>query len=294
MVPLVSILIVNYHAYDELDECLASIAHAADRAVETIVVDNASAPAKLASVRARHAGVRFVPRSENTGFAGGVNEAARHGTGDYFLLLNPDTTLSAGAVTRMRDFLLDQPAVAAVGARVYDADGTVQRSARAFPTLLTAFFGRTSLLTSLWPGNRFSRAQLVADESTAAPTDVDWVAGSCVMFRADAFRAVGGMDEGFFLYWEDADLCCRLRAAGWRIAYLPDASVVHHVGRSSRHARVRSIVAFHKSAVRYYRKHRQGVGGFVAVPLATIGLYTRMVFKIIGAYMRRMLAASVA
>jgi N-acetylglucosaminyl-diphospho-decaprenol L-rhamnosyltransferase len=287
-VSLVSVLIVNYKAYDELNACLRSLeSDTSSREVETIVVDNASDMDALAPVSMQHPRVRFLPQAGNPGFASGVNEAARHAKGESFLLLNPDAVVSPGAVPAMWRFLAEHPRVAAVGARVYDPDGTVQRSARAFPTLATAFFGRTSALTALWPRNPLSRSQLVADETTQAPVCVDWVAGSCLMVRADAFRSVGGMDEGFFLYWEDADFCYRLRAAGWEVAYLPEASITHQVGGSSRHAQVRSIVAFHRSAYRYYRKHRLGLTRYVALPVAGAGLYARMAIKVIGACARR-------
>jgi GT2 family glycosyltransferase len=278
--PSISVLIVNYRAYAELDGCLASLKDNANHLLEIVVVDNGSLPEHLDQVAVHHPDVRFIAQQHNPGFAAAVNEGARRATGEYLLLLNPDTTLFPGAVLGLAGYLTAHSDVAIVGARIYDTDGTVQRSARAFPSVLTAFFGRTSALTALWPGNPLSRAQLVADESTDTVMEVDWVAGSCLLARASAFRAVGGLDERFFLYWEDADLCRRLRLAGWRIVYFPHAEVVHQVGRSSRHVRARSLIAFHRSAYRYYAKHAHGLVAQLALPVVAAGLFARMSLSI--------------
>jgi N-acetylglucosaminyl-diphospho-decaprenol L-rhamnosyltransferase len=249
-------------------------------AVEVVVVDNGSLPGSRDRLAASYPDVSIIARPDNPGFAVSVNVAARVASGEYLLLLNPDTVVLPDAVARLADYLADHPDVAVVGARVYDANGTVQRSGRTFPSLVTAFFGRTSLLTALWPRNPFSRAELPADESTKTATEVDWVAGSCLMIRSSAFRSVDGMDERFFLYWEDADLCQRVRAKGWGVIYLPQAEIVHQVGRSSRHVRVRSIVAFHRSAFLYYAKHTRSPIGRLALPIVGLGLLGRMIVRL--------------
>jgi GT2 family glycosyltransferase len=106
---------------------------------------------------------------------------------------------------------------------------------------------------------------------------VDWVSGACLCVRRDAFEAAGGLDEGFFLYWEDADFCRRLKHAGWRTVYVPMAGAVHVGGRSSRHAADASLEAFHRSAFRLYRKHA-GRGAQLLAPLVYAGLRMRLAF----------------
>jgi GT2 family glycosyltransferase len=176
----------------------------------------------------------------------------------------------------MARYLDAHPETAVVGPRVEDPGGTVQQSARRFPAMVTGLAGRTSCLTRAWPRNPLSRRELLVDASSAAPREVDWVAGSCLAVRADAFRSVGGMDERFFLYWEDADLCRRLRDAGWRTVYLPAAVAVHSVGRSRRHAGTLPIRAFHHSAYVYFAKHRAGRFGFISLPIVGVLLSARM------------------
>jgi hypothetical protein len=291
--PRVSVVIVNYRSYSELDASLHSLGRAAtEEALETVVVDNATDPERLHPVMAAHPSVVFVPRSDNRGFAAGVNAGAQHARGRYLLLLNPDAELQAGAVRTLAAFLDSQPEVAIVGPRVLDADGTIQQSARAFPTAATALFGRTSFLSRVWPGNPISRHNLLASRADSGWYFVDWVAGSCMMLRKEAFERMRGFDEGFFLYWEDADLCLRARHEGWRTAYLPEAQVMHHCGRSSRHASTRSLVAFHRSALRYYLKHQTGAARYLGGPLAASALAARLTVLLLGNSVRHLTSRS--
>jgi GT2 family glycosyltransferase len=276
----VSIIVVNYKSYEELEDCLSTLLLPRGCSREVIVVDHASSAPDLARLQARHPQIATAPTTENPGFSAGVNAGARLATGRHLLILNPDTKLESGAIDAMVAYLEAHPDTAVVGARVEDPGGTVQRSARRFPTMLTGLAGRTSLFTRMWPGNPLSRRDQLADASTATPREVDWVAGSCMMVKADAFAKVGGMDQQFFLYWEDADLCKRLRAEGWKTVYLPSAVVVHGVGRSRRHARALSVRAFHRSAYLYFAKHRAGRFRAVSLPVAGALLYARMITKL--------------
>ena len=274
--PAISVVIVNYRTYTELDECLGSLLPASGNNQEVVVVDHSSSTPDLERLSAKFPQVRTAPTPENPGFSAGINAGARLARGRHLLILNPDTRMQAGAVDAMAAYLDAHPDTAVVGARVEDPGGTVQRSARRFPTMLTGLAGRSSLVTRIWPGNPLSRRDALADATTVAPRDVDWVAGSCMAVSADAFRRVGGMDEQFFLYWEDADLCKRLKEAGWKTVYLPSAVVVHGVGRSRRHARALSVRAFHRSAYRYFRKHRAGRFRLISLPVAWAALFGRM------------------
>jgi N-acetylglucosaminyl-diphospho-decaprenol L-rhamnosyltransferase len=276
----ISVVIVNYRSYAELDACLASLACHPASDVEVIVVDHASSDAELTRIRASYPSFIAAPTPDNRGFSAGVNAGARLATGRHLLILNPDTQVMPGALEAMVGYLDAHPETAVVGARVENRGGTVQRSARRFPTMLTGLAGRSSLFTRLWPGNPLSRRDVLADAHTTAPVEVDWVAGSCMAVRSEAFEQVGGMDERYFLYWEDADLCKRLREAGWRTVYLPSAVIVHGVGRSRRHARSLSVRAFHRSAYRYFARHRAGRFRAVSLPIAWTLLHTRMLAKL--------------
>jgi GT2 family glycosyltransferase len=169
--------------------------------------------------------------------------------------------------------------VGVVGPLVRDPDASVQASARRFPSATTGFAGRSSWLSRVWPTNRWTRRNLLAREILRGPVDVDWVSGACMMVRRTAFEGVGGMDEQFFLYWEDADLCFRLKQRGWLTTYNPSVAVTHLTGRSSSRARKESLIAFHRSAFRYFRKH----GGLIAraaAPIVFLALQTRLLLKL--------------
>ncbi|HET7219363.1 MAG TPA: glycosyltransferase family 2 protein [Vicinamibacterales bacterium] len=276
--PRIDVLIVNYRAYDELERCLGSLEPVRSTFQQVIVVDHESDPASASHLAARFPWVTLIAGSTNAGFAVGVNTGARATSAPYILLLNPDCVLDPQACGTLTSWMDAHADVAVAGPRIRNADGTVQPSARRFPDLTTAIAGRSSWLTRVLPQNPFSRRNLPArDISASAPVEVDWVSGACMLVRRDAFDAVGGMDEGFFLYWEDADFCRRLEHAGWRTCYVPEAAVMHIGGRSSRHAADASLEAFHRSAYRLYCKHA-GRAGRLLSPLVFAGLQVRLAF----------------
>jgi GT2 family glycosyltransferase len=230
----------------------------AAQAWEAIVIDNASSDGSTAFAEGFGPAVRLLRNRENVGFGRGVNQGVRASTGTPILIMNPDCRLTPGALAVLKAELEVHPECALVGPRVLDPDGSVQGSVRGDPDMLTGLFGRSSRLRRLLPWLPVSSRNVVIPAALAAGTrsiPVDWVSGACMLVRRDCFEAVGGFDERYFLYWEDADLCRRLRARGYHIRYVPGADVVHRVGQSSRTARADSIRAFHASAYRYYATH---------------------------------------
>jgi N-acetylglucosaminyl-diphospho-decaprenol L-rhamnosyltransferase len=246
-------VIVNYNAGPELASALQSIAdETGGRSWEAVVVDNASVDGSsdLASVFAPH--VRVVRNAVNVGFGRGVNQGVASSRAPFILIMNPDCRLEHGALATMRAELDGRERCAIVGPRVLDPDGSEQGSARGDPDMLTGLFGRTGPLRNLLPSSSVSRRNVVSNGESAT---VDWVSGACMLVRRAAFDEVGGFDARYFLYWEDADLCRRLRARGHEIRYVPAATAVHRVGHSSKTARAASIKAFHESAYLYYATH---------------------------------------
>lgn len=274
-----TIVIVGYRAYDELERCLASIA-AHEPAAAVVVVDHAADEARGRALTARHPRVIYVPRPDNPGFAAGVNEGVRRAGPGPILLLNPDCELSGPLLAQLTAVLEAEAAVGVVGALVREADGSVQASARRFPDVTTALGGRTSWLSRVFPDNALTRRNLTTD-AAAGVTRVDWVSGACMLIRREAFAAVGGFDERYFLYWEDADFCRRLATAGWRTAYAPVGDVRHLTARASRHAPVRSLLAFHRSAFRYYWTHGSWAARAIS-PLVAAGLGLRFLSRLRG------------
>jgi GT2 family glycosyltransferase len=276
---LISILIVNYRTYEELASCLDSLRRFPADDLEVIVVDHASDPVAAADLVRRFPWIQLIAVSANPGFAAGVNRGARAAAGRYFLLLNPDCRADGDVAHTLAAWLEQHAQVAVAGGLVRESDGSIQASARRFPNVTTGFAGRTSWLTRVWPSNVWTRQNLVAREDQRDPIEVDWVSGACMMVRREAFEAAGGMDEQFFLYWEDADLCFRLRRAGWLTFYHPAAGVTHLTGRSSATAKKQSLIAFHRSAFRYFFKHGGRVSKAVS-PVVFLALSARLFLKL--------------
>lgn len=253
----VAAVIVNYNAGDALTAAVASLV--ADTAVDwdVVVVDNASVDGSADALERAFPFVRVIRSAVNVGFGRGVNQGMAATTAPLVLLLNPDSVLRVGATATLAAALDAMPACAIVGPRILDLDGREQGSARGDPDMLTGLFGRTSALRRLLPSSSLSQRNVVTAGMPPGQTsrDVDWLSGACMLVRRSAFEAVGGFDERYFLYWEDADLCRRLRQAGHTIRYVPGAEAVHQVGRSSDTAKAASIRAFHESAYLYYATH---------------------------------------
>jgi hypothetical protein len=251
--PELAAVIVNYNAAPELRTALRSIAdEMAGRSWEAVVVDNASVDGCSDVVLEFAPQARIVRNTVNVGFGRGINQGAAASRAPFILIMNPDCRLERGALAAMRAELDARHRCAIVGPRVLDPDGSEQGSARGDPDMLTGLFGRTGPLRSLLPSSAASRRNVVSSRESA---DVDWVSGACMLVRRAAFDEVGGFDARYFLYWEDADLCRRLRARGHEIRYVAAATAVHRVGHSSRTARAASIRAFHESAYLYYATH---------------------------------------
>jgi N-acetylglucosaminyl-diphospho-decaprenol L-rhamnosyltransferase len=257
--PEIAAILVNYNAGGELARALRSIAdEMVGRSWEALVVDNASSDGSGASVADFAPMVQLVQNTANVGFSRGVNQGLAASTAPLVLIMNPDCRLVAGAVATLRSVLDARPDCAIVGPRILNPDGSVQGSARGDPDMLTGLFGRTALLGRLVPFLPVAKRNVVAEEAIRSGEQsvvVDWLSGACMLARRTALEQVGGFDERFFLYWEDADLCRRLRLHGHHVRYVPSATAIHRVGQSSRTARTFAIRAFHRSAYLYYATH---------------------------------------
>ena len=259
MTPEVAAVLVNYNAGPELRIALQSIVDELSGVPwEAVVVDNASSDGSGSIAAEFGPRVRLIRSEENVGFSRGVNRGLRATSAPLVLIMNPDCRLMPGAMVTLRTALAAFPDCAVVGPRILDPDGSEQGSARGDPDMLTGLFGRSAMLRRLFPRLLVARRNVVSADaiaSGASSAAVDWLSGACMLARRSALEEVGGFDERYFLYWEDADLCRRLRGRGYHVRYVPGAGAVHRVGHSSRTARAASIRAFHASAYLYYATH---------------------------------------
>lgn len=274
---MLDVIIVNFNSTDCLLKCLESIFNSlCNLTVNVFVYDNASTD-NVERINRMFPTVRVTRNSWNMGFARAVNRALQKSEAEYILLLNPDTIVTEG-FSKIVEYMNENPDVGAVGPRIMNGDGSLQGSARAFPTPLTGLFGRSSFLSRNFPNNRFTLANILTYRSDGlTPMEVDWVSGACIFVRRETVSDIGLMDEKFFMYWEDADWCKRMWGKGWKVVYLPEASVIHYVGVSSDKLVFRSILEFHKSSYKLFDKYI-GPSFWFLKPLVIAGLSIRIPF----------------
>lgn len=172
------------------------------------------------------------------------------------LFLNPDTEMEIDVLAILTGYLDSHPDVGMVGPRLVFPDGTLQLSARRFPTMKTVIARRTPL-RSILRGSRWNRYHLMEEADHSQTLEPDWLLGACIMVRRKAFEDVGGFDEGYRLYVEDIDLAYRMRTKGWKIVYVPQAVVIHHhIAESDHHLFSRASMWHFASMMRFWRKYK--------------------------------------
>ena len=255
-----SIVIVNYNGGELVDLCMASLRqHPLHDLMEVIVLDNGSTDGSAERIEKDYEQVVMVRLGANLGLAKAFNEGIRLSSGRYIMSLDNDTEVLDGSLDALVEFLDAHPQVGVAGSRLLNPDLSIQQTARRFPHPLNALFGRRSWLTKWFPNNPISRRYLMPEfESSEEPYCVDWVSTAALVARREVIEKVGGLDEGFFVYWVDADWCYRVNKGGWEIYCVPASKVIHNenlkAGRRDKR-RTRMIVDFHKGVYRYYRKH---------------------------------------
>jgi GT2 family glycosyltransferase len=236
-----------------LRECLRCLLVNPDRP-RIILVDNASDDGTAAAVRAECPTVTLIENSENRGFATACNQGIRASSEPFVLLLNPDTVAEPSQLEKLLEVMQAQPAVGACGPRIINPDGSQQLSCRAFPTLGALACDELGL-SALLPNSRW----LAGYGRSACPLDatrnVDQLMGSCLLLRRAALEDVGLFDERFFVYFEEVDLCLRLKRAGWQVLFVHEATIVHVGGQSSKTDRLNSLRHRYRSLFVFYRKH---------------------------------------
>jgi len=250
--PLVSVAVVSWQSRDEVLACLASLEAHAPIPLQVVVVDNASTDGTVDAVRSGHPAAQVIANAENVGFARASNQAWRVTASPLVLFLNPDAEVGPGALETLVETLEARPELGVVAPRVVGPDGSVEVSTG--PDLDPRSEWKQRRLVH-GVARRDPGALREAEARHSVPREPDWVSGACFLARRAALEAVSGFDEAFFLYEEDADLCRRLRGAGWRIAFEPRATIRHRKGVSMARGPERARLEYHRSHLLYYRKY---------------------------------------
>lgn len=281
--PDLSICIIAWNVREVLRDCLSSIRQTAPELdYEILVVDNSSRDGTGEMVEAEFPEAILIRDTTNRGFAAGCNRAIRAGRGRYLLLLNPDTLVTAGALEEMVRFLDRRPEAGGAGPKLLNPDGSRQPSVRGFPTFASAF-GRFTILGKLGFFRRAGSDYLQAGFDGGRPAVVDQPMGAALFLRREALDEVGLLDEGFFLYFEEVDLCRRLTRAGRPLWYNPAAEIVHRGGESTGQEEGRALLHFFQSQFRYFEKvyppARARLFKLVFKPLALLGICWSMILN---------------
>ena len=274
------VCIVSWRTRELLRACLRTVAGQQEVA-RVIVVDNASGDGTVEMVRAEFPQVHLVANEENRGYAAANNQAIRAGDAPFVFLLNPDTGARQGALAALLREMMDEPRVGAVAPQLVLPDGSVERSCRSFPEPAAVLYDAAGL-PRLFPRSEVLGRYRMTYWDHKSRRDVDQPMASALALRRAALEEVGLFDESFPLYFNDVDLCYRLRRAGWKIVFQPAAQVLHHHGGSTSQARPRAVLESHRGLVRFYRKHYRGKvslpGYWAVVLMAALTAYPRAAF----------------
>ncbi len=247
---------------------------------QIVLVDNASSDGSVEAIREQFTDVELIANPRNLGFGAANNLAFRRCRGEFILLLNTDTLVQPGAIEAMLEVLQRDSGVAAVGCRLENADGSLQRSCWSFPTPWLAWSEALGL-------NRLGLSRDWHRWHHAADADVDFIIGAALMVRRAVIDQVGGFDEDFFLYAEETDWQKRMHDAGWRIRFTPYGTITHFGGASGTVLRDRQLVESCRGTWLYIRKHHGWLGAFVFRLGVIVGTSLRLLAAAISAFIRK-------
>jgi N-acetylglucosaminyl-diphospho-decaprenol L-rhamnosyltransferase len=273
----VRVVTIAYHPGDELADFARSLADATTAEVELVIVDNGDDPTVTDAVAAEY-GARVVRTGANLGYGGGADAGAAGADQPWLVVANPDVVWQPGALDVLLEAGRRHPTAGALGPALLNEDGTVYPSARELPSL-TQGTGH-ALLGKVWPGNPWTQAYHRRQETVGEERTAGWLSGACLLLRRDAFEAVGGFDEDYFMFFEDVDLGERLGRSGRTNVYVPAARVLHVGGVSWKARPARMISAHHASARRYLHRRYHHWYQWPVRAAITLGLKVREVAEL--------------
>ena len=251
----VAIIIVTWNNASDIGRCLDSIVGIGGGIrAEISVVDNASNDRTVDMIRNGYPHVRVTVNGQNVGFAAANNQAIRTTDGKYVMLLNPDTSVDEGTVESLARYLDTFPNAWVAGPMILNPDRSLQTSGVRFPTRWNILV-ESLFLDRLLPNTRLFGSHKEMYEDPSRPRAVDYLQGSALMVRREAIEKIGGLDEGYFMYFEEADWCFRIKKAGGEVHYAPVGKVVHYGGTAFAHFDERRLAHYHRSRIRFFRTH---------------------------------------
>jgi len=261
--PLISVLIVNRNSARYLEKCLASLCQSrGESSIECVLVDAESEDDSVDVAKSLWPQIKVISVKPSLGYVKANNVGLAHVTGKYTMYLNSDTEVGDHCISALCDFLERNPDVGVVTARILNPDGTDQGVIRRFPSPMNGLFGRRSVLSRIFPNNRWYRAYMLSRTTDSrSPFETDIVSACSMVVPTELLSRVGGMNEKFRFYWVDAEMCGRLKQRGYKIMCVPEVSVMHHEGKGTSTdsfvKRLKMTVAFNQDAhLAYVNYHR--------------------------------------
>ena len=252
-----SICMVSYNTRQLLADCLHSIrASGTRRSYELIISDNGSTDGTLQMLPAEFPEVQVIHNDRNLGYTLPMNQALCRASGRYLVQLNPDTLVQPGLFDTLVDYLEANPQVGILTPRVLNRDGSLQLQCRRSAARPWDALSYMLHLDRLFPNSRRFGGYLMTYMDEQTTHEAEAVSGSCMLIRREVVAGIGYLDEALFAYQEDSEFCFRARKAGWKIVYLPTASLIHFGGQGgSKNQPYRGVIEWHRSYAYYYRKH---------------------------------------
>lgn len=250
-----SIIIVSYNVKEFVLKCLGSINETCGGLdYEIIVVDNDSNDGTAEAIKSNYPSVRLIVNKENVGFARANNQGYEISTGEYLLLLNPDTIVKPGAIKTVLEFMQTTPDAGLAGCRMIDENGNLQKTIKAFPAVMS------NILQAVCLDKIFFRSEKSATYYQAKPFSIDYPTGAFMMIRREALAGQPYLlNPGFHMYAEEKDLVLRLKENGWRCYFVPGAEIVHYGGQSTSQMPMAMFLELQRSQARFYYMHNRGV-----------------------------------
>jgi GT2 family glycosyltransferase len=253
-----SIIIVTWNSQKFIRNCLDSILiSTGNLSLEIIVVDNDSSDETAKIVEQFYPQVNLIQNKKNLGYAKANNQGIEESRGEYILLLNPDTQVLEDALSLMYEFMEENPKIGALGPKLLNPDKSVQASCREFPTFSTLIW-EFSGLSRFFPKSKIFGRWRIGYFDFDKPREVDQPMGSCLMLRRETLDDVGIFDENFGMFFNDVDLCFRIKKRGWKIYFYPEPQVIHFKGASTRKAKAKMIWLSHLAFYKFFKKHKTG------------------------------------
>lgn len=275
-----SVCIVSWNTKELLKKCLSSIyRHPPGCEFEVLVADNNSSDGTADMVEKDFPKVRLIKNRENLGFAAANNIEFKQAKGDYLLILNPDTEVFSGSIDTLVKFLDNNKETGVVAPKLVNSDGTLQRSCMGFPTL-GAMVMRQLFLEALMPFNPYTKKYLMTDFKHDVTREVDQPMGACLLTRKAIIDKIGPFDGNYYMFFDEVDLCFRIKKAGWKIFFTPGSTVMHHGGTAVRKWSPLRLSKIWTSSRNYYFKKHYGNFVLFALYLAD-ALKTLLIFAVI-------------